>query len=674
MSWRQIKRGQAMRKFVTAVAMAAGLAAAFPALAQHDSPNPDRLPSGGGDFNAITITPVSPVQPQPIAQIETAPLPDIGPDRMMERYLDGVFAGQIAAGRIPGAAVVVIRNGEVVVKKGYGFADLDKKNPVDPDTTQFRVASISKLFTALLAMQEVEAGRLALDSDVNAALKSIKLAPVGPKPITLRSLLNHTSGFDDKYLGVGAALGAPREELAAHLAAHTPRLVLPVGKVFNYSNYGYALAGHLAAQSAGQDFRALMAERFFAPLQMTRSSFGVPEPVPVTMAQPYSRTPQGLVPARLDQTVIYPAGDLVTTADDLSRFMVALVNDSGGLVQPDTFKSMTKPSIVPGKTADAWGLGFALGESNGVDWFGHGGAWPGFAAELRVNAETKSGFLILLNTDNSFDVVQPIVNAVTDALWPDTREMARPATADALIAASDLEGTFMPIRRARYDFTKLGAGLASLRLAPDGQGRLTGTFGGLPQRLVFEPESDGVWRERTFRWRLSVFDGADGAAREGIVLGPFAFERASFADDLGRQIPFLGAAAAVLAVLLAAWGSGAFSRKMFGEPMAVVPLGSRILGTCSAALGLAFLAGFAGAMAGLKDQDVLTGSLGALPMLLALPVVIAPATLGMAFVTVRGFGPGLRARMAQGAFGLLTLSLVFLLWFIWTWNLHIFAR
>lgn len=643
-------------------------------MAQHDGPLPSGLPQGQGrEVNTISITPVEPVKALPVVQVESAPLPDVGPDRMTEAFLDGLFAGQVAAGRIPGAAVVIIRNGEVVLKKGYGFADLAQKTSVDPDRTRFRVASISKLFTALAVMQEAESGRLDLDEDVNTYLKDFKVASMGPGRVSVRTLLDHTSGFDDKYLNLATPRHAKRVALADYLAGNVPRAVFEPGKVLNYSNYGYALAGHLAAQSAGADFDRLMAERFFGPLQMNASQFGIDREAAKAMATPYARSPSGLTPARFDQVTPAPAGDLTTTADDLSRFMMALADQGGGLVRPETFSRMLDAQITPGATGDGWGLGFALGETNGVKWFGHGGAWSGYAAELRIDGKTKSGFLILLNTDNAFDVVQPLVNAVSDRIWPAPPPRPRADQAKAALAAGDLEGTFIPVRRARDDFTKVGLSFTSMKLVRAAGGSLTGTFGGLAQRLTFVPDGPGVWVESTFRWRLSAYRG-QGGARDGVLLGPFAFERAGFSEDLTAQGPLIAGAAAVFTLTLAMWGAGVLNRKLFGEPMAAIPFWPRAAGMYSAATGLSFLLGFAVAMGAMSQQDILQGQTSAAIPALLMPVLAVLAAPVAVYFAIRGFGPGLRARLAQAWFVLLTLSLMFVLWFAWTWNLHIFAR
>jgi len=119
----------------------------------------------------------------------------------MEAFVDGVIAAQLESLHIPGAAVAVVADGKVYFAKGYGYADLEKHRKVDPETTMFRIASVTKLFTWTAVMQLVEQGKLDLKVDVNAYLKAFKIPATFPEPITLTHLLTHTAGFEDSEIG-----------------------------------------------------------------------------------------------------------------------------------------------------------------------------------------------------------------------------------------------------------------------------------------------------------------------------------------------------------------------------------------------------------------------------------------------------------------------------------------
>jgi CubicO group peptidase (beta-lactamase class C family) len=148
--------------------------------------------------------------------------PDAG---RLKSYIDGLMSGLIASGEIPGAAVLVIQDGKVTLKAGYGFADIRDRVPVDPERTRFRVASISKLFTATAVMQVVEQGKADLNADVNTYLQAFKIQPNYPEPVTLANILTHTAGFDDRYLGLSTSVPCANHA-AARVAARQSTGVL----------------------------------------------------------------------------------------------------------------------------------------------------------------------------------------------------------------------------------------------------------------------------------------------------------------------------------------------------------------------------------------------------------------------------------------------------------------
>src|SRR5574338_415002 len=114
-------------------------------------------------------------------------------------WLDGYMPISIGRADIPGAVVIVVKDGQILTSRGYGFSDVEKRKPVDPHTTLFRPGSTSKLFTWTAVMQQVEQGKLNLDEDVNKYL-DFKIPPRNGKPITLRNIMTHTSGFEEQVM------------------------------------------------------------------------------------------------------------------------------------------------------------------------------------------------------------------------------------------------------------------------------------------------------------------------------------------------------------------------------------------------------------------------------------------------------------------------------------------
>ena len=193
-------------------------------------------------------------------------------DLRLRGTVDGLFSALVGSGAIPGAVVIVIRNGEISFKEGFGYADIGSIKPVDPAKTRFRVGSISKLFTATAVMQLVEAGKLDLNSDVNTYLRSFKIPATFPEPVTLSHVLTHTAGFDDRYLGIAVPLAQKVAPLRQYLSLHMPPRVLPPGKYFAYSNHGFALAGLVIEEVSGGSYNDYIQKHIFEPLRMTQST------------------------------------------------------------------------------------------------------------------------------------------------------------------------------------------------------------------------------------------------------------------------------------------------------------------------------------------------------------------------------------------------------------------
>jgi len=174
------------------------------------------------------------------AQTLEAPARGPGNLRELETFLDNFFSKRMKELHVPGAAFVLVREGKIYFAKGYGFADRQHRRVVDPERTLFRVASVSKLFTATAVMQLAERGRLHLHEDVNRYLKGFQLESNYPAPVTLANLLTHTGGFDERFVGIAARHASEALPLGFYLAARMPPRVLPPGDLISYSNHGMA--------------------------------------------------------------------------------------------------------------------------------------------------------------------------------------------------------------------------------------------------------------------------------------------------------------------------------------------------------------------------------------------------------------------------------------------------
>ncbi|HMP62713.1 MAG TPA: serine hydrolase domain-containing protein, partial [Phenylobacterium sp.] len=194
----------------------------------------------------------------------------------LEAYLDGLVSAAMGRDNLAGVTVSVVQNGQVVLKKGYGFASLSPQRRVDPDRTLFRIGSISKTFTWILLMEEIAAGRIRQDGPINLYLpEELQVRNQGFRnPVLVANLLDHTPGFEDRVMGQLMERNFDRERsLTQYLRQERPRRVREPGLFPTYSNYGVGLAGAALANVTGQPFETLVERRITQRLGMSRTTF-----------------------------------------------------------------------------------------------------------------------------------------------------------------------------------------------------------------------------------------------------------------------------------------------------------------------------------------------------------------------------------------------------------------
>src|SRR6266436_3652762 len=209
-------------------------------------------------------------------QLSPAPAPELT-KADFESFLDALIPSQLQNRNIAGAVVSVVKDGNVLFQKGYGYADVEAKRPVLPDQTLFRPGSISKLFTATAVMQLVEQGKLDLDRDVNDYL-DFPIPKTYPEPVTLRQLLTHTGGFEETLKNLFVAHESDIKLLRTYLVNEMPARIFPPGKIPSYSNYGFTLAGYIVERVSGEKFEHYITNHILQPLRMTNSTFDQPLP------------------------------------------------------------------------------------------------------------------------------------------------------------------------------------------------------------------------------------------------------------------------------------------------------------------------------------------------------------------------------------------------------------
>lgn len=525
---------------------------------------------------AIAPVKAAPSAPVPVAMATAPALTKADVDL----WLDGYMPYALRTGDIPGAVVTVVKDGQILTTRGFGYADRDKRTAVDPYKTLFRPGSISKLFTWTAVMQQVEAGKIDLDADVNQYL-DFKIPPYHGKPITTRQLMTHTAGFEE----VAKALifyGQPEPALGDYLKKHLPHRIFDAGTTPAYSNYGTALAAYIVERVTGETFNDYLDRHVIGPLKMANTTFRQPLPANLTGtdAQGYSKPGK---PAKGFEIVgPAPAGSASSTGADMGRFMIAHLQggelDGARILSPETARTMhyspldkvNPKSLIP--PLDRMELGFFQTSINGRYVIGHLGDTEGFHSSLHLYMDEHVGLYLSLNSGGR----EGAAGTLRTAIFRDFSDRYLPyagapdGKVDAKVLAEHakaMAGAWWASRRADSSFLSLfyAVGQAKIAVGPKGELIIPSVLGpnGRPKEWV--EIAPYVWREVGGHDRLAaqVVDGEP--VRWSWDFGsPFmVFDRAPAARDMTWVLPAMLASIGVLVLTFLYWPVVALVRRRY---------------------------------------------------------------------------------------------------------------
>ena len=318
---------------------------------------------------------------QPLAPSEVMFAGPTDPEEF-ETFLDPLVTELMDANHIPGAAITVVKDGQIFFAKGYGYADVERGTAATADTTIFRTGSLSKVFTWTAVMQLVEQGKLDLNTDVNTYLNHFQIPPTFGQPITLAHLMTHTAGFEDQITDGAIYVSADAyQPLEDFLTEKIPARIFPPGQVVAYSNYGAALAGEIVAEVSGEPFEQYIANHILEPLGMDHSTFL--QPLPSEMIQNaavgYDIDDKGVPHAGSFEFIqVQPAGALSATATDVAHFMIAhLQNGLFGdirILQAASAQDMRRQHYAFNPQLPGMTRGFAEAYRNNIHFVFHPGS------------------------------------------------------------------------------------------------------------------------------------------------------------------------------------------------------------------------------------------------------------------------------------------------------------
>ncbi|ULU25568.1 serine hydrolase domain-containing protein [Dyella terrae] len=363
----------------------------------------------------------------------------------VQPWLDAEMSGVMQKGSVTGAVVVVVRDGQILFSKGYGYADPDEKKAIDPATTMFRVGAMSSVVTSTAVMQLVEQHKLELDADINRYL-DFTIPPLDGKPVTLRDLLTYTSGFEDVIKR--AYLTDPKQlEQNGDWLKHwvrVPARIYPAGDVPAYSTYGMALAGYLVQRASGQHFDDYAARHVFEPLGLQHATFDQSTPLWGNFAS--NAGPAGTPESPRKLVLPTPATGLAISGGDMAQLMIAHMQfgraDNAQLLEQATVKQMQEyqRAVIPGLPGMA--LGFAHMDRDGQTVLGQEGDFNGYHSLLALIPEHHSGIFIATAGGDAKPMLRPLIERFSDRYFPPLPQLKQPTLGTDKQHAAQLTGRY----------------------------------------------------------------------------------------------------------------------------------------------------------------------------------------------------------------------------------------
>ncbi len=554
-------------------------------------------------------------------------------------FIDGVMQTKLRDQHIAGAVVTVVHRGKVILARGYGYGDVAKRVPVYPDSTLFRIGSISKLFVWVSVMQLVQQGRLNLDANVNEYLTDFKIPDTYAQPITLKNLLTHTPGFEDIIINLFARDATKLRPLNEILQSELPGRVRPPGTQAAYSNHGTGLAALIVERVAGMSFHDYVEKNILANLMMNRTTFRqpVPESLPATAAKGYSWQGGKFVERGFEFVPLYPVGSASATGTDMANFMIALLDQGSRapyrLLDSATWIKMQEPLHRHHPKINPMRHGLIDYSQNGVEIIGHGGDTFWFHSMLGVYPKHQLGLFVSVNTDKGGSASSQLLEAFTAHYFPEP--VLAPPIRVSKTYLQQFAGTYLANRYPHRDVTKLAGLFSQAKISVADSSRLQMQMG--EQIEYYVPIDSLLFREERSS-AVIAFEKKEGSVAH-LYLGGlpiFAFDRVTgwASPDTQLLVVLLIAVTALLTLLF--WPITYFVRKGYQPLLRTrqsLPFVAKFFAWTNFFFWCAFLIGMALA---LEDSTaVVYGVPFALKITLAFPLLMLLTTALMVYVCVR---------------------------------------
>jgi len=447
----------------------------------------------------------------------------------LEAFADSVFADVMKKYNTVGSNFAVVADGKVLLSKGYGYADKEKKIPVDKDTV-FQIGSVTKQFTALAAMQMVDKGKIDLRGDIQKYLGGLKIPNKTGKKLTMYDLLTYSTGFDLPDIASYFSTEYVNKEypIKDFLKSHMPTVVRPPGEAYVYDNFGFLLAGYAVENASGMPYSKYMEKNIFNPLGMTSTNVRITPELLGRMAAHYG--PNGeKIPMDGTMPTEKPEGGIISTADDMAKYLLMHLNkgnyDGKEIVSQKSIEQMHTFQYFADKTIPITTIGFELyfpEKRNGQHVILKGGNVTGHSSLIVILPEKNAAFYLSNNDDNSQFSVD-VYEAFMNHYYPKKKEVSKPTySAISEQQAKAYVGLYKNIRfdAFRYEVSYSNGKLVSE--TPSGKHTLK-----MIHPLLFEDESGN-----------KVTFNKNAAGQIAYMYNTTIPEAASMAEKLNVDSPF----------------------------------------------------------------------------------------------------------------------------------------
>jgi CubicO group peptidase (beta-lactamase class C family) len=622
----------------------------------------------------------------PVRNVPTAPSQAPGPTdpAELEAFLDELLAQEMEEFHIAGAAISLVKDGELFFAKGYGYADIEKGIPVDPEQTVFGVGSVGKTFTWTAVMQLVEQGKLDLDADINTYL-DFQIPDTYPQPITLKHLMTHTSGFENRLresaVSDASELVSAREWIVSNMHAR----VRPPGEAAGYSNFNAILAGYIVARVSGQPYEEYMQEHIFDPLGMLHTAAQSPVPPDLrphlSVGYTYADGVFQAFPNYIYQPAVFPSGIHHASVTDMARFMIAHLQDGHYsdakiaeelILKESTMKQMHTTLYAPDPRLLGNVYGFFDFTDNGQRTLGHIGELPPTHSLLLLLPDQNLGVFVVYNSAGATELPNQHLEfqrAFFDHYYPAPAVQPIQPAVNFAERAGRFVGSYRSTSRSYTTLMKIAGLFSTVEVSDPSDDTLLLTFGPLDWRFVeVEPlyfhQVDGpffmIFREDN-QGRITSMSTD--------LIPQFAFEKLDWYETLGfNMVLLLGCLLVFLSMLPIGLVRFIRNRRLSGERNPA-SRGARvahsiILGIC--VLNLSFVVGN---VLWLNTPNLLSGTPLITKIVLGLGVLAALLSAFALVYTVLAWRDRYWGIAFRLYYTLVTVSALAFVWFLNYWNL-----